>query len=149
MKRVMAVVLIAALTTLMVGVDRTSWASQERDQKTREAQREAVARHLRDMGRGSTVRIERTDGTTVDAVIQEITTDAVTVLVTEGNQAVTRTIAMADIATIENVSLKKMSKANKVLIGAAVAVGVLVMASLAACRASAGADPRQAVSATK
>jgi hypothetical protein len=144
MKRVMTVVLIAALTTLMLGVDRKSWASQEPDQKKREAQREVVARHLRDMHPGSTVRIERSDGTEVDAVIREITPDAVTVLVENRGQATTETIAIADIATIENVSLKKMSKTKKVLIVAAVGLGVLVIATVAACASSFSADPRPA-----
>jgi hypothetical protein len=145
MKRVIAVLLIAALTTLMVGVDRTSWASQERDQKKREAQREAVVNDLRGMRRGSTVRIERTDGTDVDAVIQEIAPDAVTVLVENRGQVTTQTIAIADIAKIEKVSLKKMSKTKKVLIVAAVGLGVLFIAALASCAASFGADPRQEI----
>jgi hypothetical protein len=145
MERVIAVILIAALTTLMVGVDRTSWASQEPDQRKREAQREAVAKDLRGMHRGSTVRIERTDGSRVDAVIQDITPDAVTVLVADRDQTMTQTIAIADIAKIEKVSLKQMSKTNKVLIGVAVGLGVLIIATLAACAASFQADPRQEV----
>jgi hypothetical protein len=146
MKRVIAVILIAALTTLMVGVDRTSWASQEQDQKKREAQREAVTRDLRGMSRGSTVRIERTDGTTVDAVIQDIMPDAVTVVVADRDQTMTQVIAIADIARIEKISLKKMSKTSKVLIGVAVGLGVLVIATVAACASTTyGAGPRHEI----
>jgi hypothetical protein len=57
----------------------------------------------------------------------------------------TQTIAIADIAKIEKVSLKQMSKTNKVLIGVAVGLGVLMIATLAACAASFQADPRQEV----
>ena len=35
MRRVLAVVLIATLTTMMIGIDRTSWAGQDRDQEKR------------------------------------------------------------------------------------------------------------------
>jgi hypothetical protein len=144
MKRVMAVVLIAALTTLMVGIDRTSWASQDRDQKEREKQRAAVARNLGEMRRGSTARIERKDGTEIDVVIQEITPDTVIVLRQERGGVVTETITIADIAKIEKTSLKKMGTASKVLIGVAVGLGVLVVAGLAACKsATSYANPRQ------
>jgi hypothetical protein len=134
MKRVIAVALIAALATLMVGIDRPSWASQGRDQKTSEKQRAAVARNLGEMRRGSTARIERKDGSEIDVVIQEITADTVTVLRQERDQVVTETIAIADIAKIEKTSLKKMGTASKVLIGVAVGLGVLVVAVVAACR---------------
>jgi hypothetical protein len=140
MKRVIAVLLVATLTTLMVGVDRQSWASQPRTT----AQREEVARRLHDMHQGSTVRIERVDGTQVDAVIKEITADNVTVLVEAGGVVTTETIPIADIARIDQVSAKKMSKTKKVLIVTAVALGVLVVATVAACASSFAADRRSA-----
>ena len=140
MKRVIAVALIAALATLMVGIDRPSWASQGRDQKTSEKQRAAVARNLGEMRRGSTARIERKDGTEIDVVIQEITADTITVLRQERDQVVTETIAIADIAKIEKTSLKKMGTASKVLIGVAVGLGVLIVATVAACRSSAAPE---------
>lgn len=145
MKRVIAVVLVGALTTLMVGIDRTSWASQGRDEETREKQRAAVARNLGEMQRGSTARIERTDGRKFDVVIQEIMADTITVLRQERDQAVTETIAIADIAKIVKTSLKKMGTASKVLIGVAVGLGVLVVAGLAACASAGYAVPRQAI----
>jgi hypothetical protein len=145
MRRVIAVALIAALTTLMVGIDRTSWASQGGDQKKREKQRAAVAKALGDMTRGTTVRIERPEGTEFDAVIEEISTDTITVLRQERDHVVTETIPIADIAAIRKTSLKKMSKTSKVLIGVAVGVGVLVVGAVAACASAASpADPRKA-----
>ena len=43
---------------------------------------------------------------------------------------------IADIAKIKKTSAKKMSKTSKVLIGTAVALGVLVIAAVAACATS-------------
>ena len=80
MKRVLAVVLIAALTTMMLGIDRTSWAGQAGDEKKADKQRAAVTKALSRMGRGSTATIELKIGEKFDGVIEEITDDNVTVL---------------------------------------------------------------------
>ena len=137
MRRVLAVALIATLTTMMIGIDRTSWASQDRDQDKRAKQRAEVTKALGEMSRGSTATIERQDGRKMDVVIEEITPDSVTVMRQEKDHAVTETILISDIAQIKNASVKKMSKTSKVLIGTAVAFGVLVTAALASCAATA------------
>jgi len=80
MKRVLAVVLIAALATLTLGIDSTASASQSGDQKQAEKDRADVAKALGAMQRGTTARVERKDGTKFDVVIEEITPDSVTVL---------------------------------------------------------------------
>jgi cell division protein FtsL len=49
---------------------------------------------------------------------------------------VTETIPISDIAKIKKASLKKMSKTSKILIGTAVAFGILVTAALASCAAA-------------
>lgn len=133
MRRVFAVLLIATLTTMMIGIDRTSWAGQDRDHEKREKQRAAVTKALGEMTRGSTATIERQDGQKVDVVIQEIAPDAVTVMRQQQDHVVTETILLTDIATIKKTSAKKMSKTSKVLIATAVALGVLVIAALASC----------------
>ena len=133
MRRVFAVLLIATLTTMMIGIDRTSWAGQDRDHEKREKQRAAVTKALGEMTRGSTATIERQDGEKFDVVIQEITPDAVTVMRQQQDHVVTETILLTDIATIKKTSAKKMSKTSKVLIATAVALGVLVIAALASC----------------
>ena len=133
MRRVFAVLLIATLTTMMIGIDRTSWAGQDRDREKRERQRAAVTKALGEMTRGSTATIERQDGQKFDVVIQEITPDAVTVMRQQQDHVVTETIPLTDIATIKKTSAKKMSKTSKVLIATAVALGVLVIAALASC----------------
>jgi hypothetical protein len=141
MRRVLAVALIATLTTMMIGIDRTSWASQDRDQQKREKQRAAVTKALGEMHRGSTATIERQDGEKMDVVIEEITADAVTVMRQRQDQVVTERIPIADIAKIKKASLKKMSMTSKVLITTAVAVGVLFVAALAACASASYAQP--------
>ena len=133
MRRVFAVLLIATLTTMMIGIDRTSWADQDRDHEKREKQRAAVTKALGEMTRGSTATIERQDGQKVDVVIQEIAPDAVTVMRQQQDYVVTETIPLTDIATIKKTSAKKMSTTSKVLIATAVALGVLVIAALASC----------------
>ena len=140
MRRALAVVLIATLTTMMIGIDRTSWASQDRDHEKREKQRAAVAKALGEMTRGSTATIERTDGQKMDVVIQEITPDAVTVMRQQQDQVVTETIPIADIAKIKKTSAEKMSKTSKVLIATAVAIGVLFVAALASCASASYAE---------
>ena len=140
MKRVLAVVLIATLTTLMLGIDRTSWA-QGRDEEKREKQQAAVAKALRDMRRGTTATLERTNGQKIDVVIEEITAQEIVVMRELNGQVASETIPLAEIATIKKSSLKKMSRTSKVLIGTAVAVGVLVVAAVAACASASGAQP--------
>jgi hypothetical protein len=142
MTRVLAVVLIATLTTMVVGIDATSWASQGGDQKKREKQRAAVEKTLGEMHRGSTARIERQDGEKIDVIIQEITPQAIVVLRQQGDHVVTETIPIADIAKIKKADLKKMSATSKVLIGVAVALGVLIVAGVAVCASASTAQQR-------
>jgi cytochrome c-type biogenesis protein CcmH/NrfG len=143
MKRVIAVIVIAALTTLMIGIDRTSWAGQDRDQKKVEKQKAAVARNLAGMQRGSPATLERTDGTKIDVVIEEITADTITVLRQDQDRSLgTETIAIADIAKIEKMSPKKAGKSSKALIGTAIALGVIV-GLVAVCASSYSSDQQQ------
>ena len=140
MKRVLAVVLIATMTTLMLGIDRASWA-QERDDKKREKQQAAVAKALGDMHRGTTAAVERTNGEKIDVVIEEIRAQEIVVMRQQGDHIASETIPIADIAKIKPASLKKMSTTSKVLIGTAVAVGVLFVAAVATCSSASGAHP--------
>jgi hypothetical protein len=136
MKRVLAVVLIAALATVALGIDHTVAASQSGDQNKAERQRADVAKALAGMQRGTTATVERKDGTKFDVVIEEITADNVTVLRQIGDKVVSDTIPISDIARIKDKSLKKMGTASKVLIVTAVTIGVLFVAAMAACSVS-------------
>ena len=126
MRRVLAVALIATLTTMMIGIDRTSWASQDRDQEQAgEAagrghegpRRDEPGLHRNNRASGRARRWTWSS--------RRSRPDAVTVMRQEQDQVVTETIPISDIAKIKKASVKKMSKTSKVLIGTAVAVGVL------------------------
>ena len=141
MKRVLAVVLIAALATVALGIDHTVSASQSGDQNRAERQRADVVKALAGMQRGTTATLERRDGKKFDVVIEEITADNVTVLRQIGDKVTTETIPISDIARIKNKSLKKMGTTSKVLIVTAVTIGVLFVAAMAACSVSAANAP--------
>jgi hypothetical protein len=142
MKRVIAVIVIAALTTLMVGIDRTSWADQKSDQEKAEKQRKAVDKSLGGMGRGTTATLQRKDGTKIDVVIEAINPDTVTVWRQNQDRSVgTETIPIADIAKIEKMDPGKAAKSHKALIGTAIALGVIV--GLVAVCASSYSDQQQ------
>jgi ribosomal protein L24 len=136
MKRVLAVVLIAALTTLMVGIDRTTWAGQVADQKKSDQQRAAVVKALRGMDRGTTATVERKNGEKFDVVIEEITVDTITVLRQDRTQVSSETIAISEIAKIKKTSVKKMGTASKILIGTAIGLGILVAVAVGTCSAT-------------
>jgi len=141
MKRVLAVVLIAALATVALGSDHTVSASQSGDQNRAERQRADVVKALAGMQRGTTATLERKDGKKFDVVIEEITADNVTVLRQIGDKVASDTIPISDIARIKDKSLKKMGTASKVLIVTAVTIGVLFVAAMAACSVSAANAP--------
>jgi len=136
MKRVLAVLLIAALATLSLGIDQAVSASQSGDQKKVEKQRADVMKALRGMQSGTTAAVELKDGTKFDVVIQEITADDVTVLRQVGDKVTSHAIPIADMARIKKKSLDKMGLTSKILIGTAVTLGVLFVAALAACSVS-------------
>jgi hypothetical protein len=145
MKRIMAVVVIGVLATLLLGVDEVSGSGQDREAREREARREQISRRLAGLRAGSTVSIERYDGTKIDAVIQDIGPDAVTVLVQESRRdgktvdtgVATQTIAIDDIRNIREVSVGRMSRSSKALIVAAVAAGLVVLVGVCASSISA------------
>lgn len=125
MKRVLAIVMIAIIAAATLGVDATQ-ASQDAQGTRRHREQEQVARALAGLKRGATVRIERADGAKIDAVIQEIGSGFVTVLTEQGGHVAPQTISIDQIRNIKQVSLRKMSQAKKVLITAAVTLGVIV-----------------------
>jgi len=148
MKRVLAVVLIAALTTLMVGIDRTTWAGQVADQKKSDQQRAAVVKALRGMDRGTTATVERKNGEKFDVVIEEITVDTITVLRQDRTKVSSEIIAIGEIAKIKKTSVKKMGTASKILIGTAIGLGILVAVAVGTCSATPVASDSAASEAT-
>ena len=122
MKRALSVVLIATLVASIAGIDTTSLAREQTAQAADPHQREIAARAAR-IGVKRLVRIERTDGTTVNAVLEDILPDAIVVTILEQQDRRTETIAFADIDDIDEVRGHAL---RNVLIGVGIGVAVLV-----------------------
>ena len=101
MKRAMAVVLIAVLTALVLGIDAASLAPQDKDASREEARRQEIAARLNEIAAGSIVRIERTDGLELSAVLVEATPDAITVVLLDGPAVRSEAIPLNQIKQIE------------------------------------------------
>jgi hypothetical protein len=125
MKRVMTVVLMAVLTAYVSGVDNTTWAAEALVQDTpqRVAHRQALVEQLQKVKAGTPIEVERATGEKIKAVFQNVTADAITVILPGGGRGVPQTIALDEITRI-----KKLGGhlARNVLIGVGVAVAALV-----------------------
>jgi hypothetical protein len=129
--------LIGTLTTLMLGINETSWAVQAAPAAQQDAARESVVRRLATMRRGLTVQIERQDRTKFYAVIEAIGPDSITVLRDEGKSTTTEVIPVGGIREIREVSPQKVAKGHKALIITAIVTGVIVgglLAIVSSCR---------------
>jgi hypothetical protein len=129
MKRVLTVVTIALITAFLTGIDNTSWAGQDvqdRDAQRREAHRQALASQLQAMPLPAPIQVERTRGGKVKGVLQRVTAADITVLIVDGG---TETIPLDEIKKIEKIGGRT---ARKVLIG----VGIGVAALVGVCAAS-------------
>ena len=135
MKRVLTVMLIGTLSTLLLGVEDTSWAVQASVANPAGLQGDPIMQALSTLRRGATVEIERSNGTKFYAVIEEIAPDTVTVMRDQAGKTLTETIAVADIRSIKAVSVRQVAHGHKGLIAAAVVVGLLIVA-LGACAAA-------------
>ena len=123
MKRVTTVVVIALLTAAISGLDDASLVRAEQGAQTAEAHRQEIAGQLKDIPVNSVVRIERTDGKTFNALLEDVTPDAITVTVLEGNTRAKETILIDEIKDIERVRGHKL---RNVLIGVGIGAAVLV-----------------------
>ena len=125
MTRVMMVVLMAALTAYVSGVDNTTWAAEGLVQDTpqRVAHRQALVEQLQTMRAGTPIEVERANGDKIKAVFQSVTADAITIILPGGGRGVPQTIPLDEIRRI-----KKLGGhvARNVLIGVGVAVAALV-----------------------
>ena len=134
MKRVLAVMLIGTLSTLLMGIENTSWA-----------QADPIRQALSTLRRGSTVEMERSSGPKFYAVIEEIGPDSITVMRDEAGRTLTETIPVADVKSIKAVSVRQVAHGHRTLIVASIVAGILVIALFGAC-ASASQEVRPAPS---
>jgi hypothetical protein len=100
-KRAMAVVLLAVLTGVVSGIDAASSAPQVTDPRKEQVRRQEVAARLNDLAAGSIVRIERTDGETLRAVLVTATSNVIMVVPLGGASVRSQTIPLGEIKEVE------------------------------------------------
>ena len=123
MKRAATVVLFALLTAAISGLNDASLARAEQGAQTAEARRQEIATQLEEIPPNSVVRIERTDGRTFNAILEDVTPDAITVTILEGDTRAKESIPIDEIGSIERVRGHKL---RNILIGVGIGAAVLV-----------------------
>ncbi|HVH27423.1 MAG TPA: hypothetical protein VM818_11705 [Vicinamibacterales bacterium] len=97
----MVVVLLAVLTAVVSGIDAASLAPQDKGASREETRRREIAARLNEIAAGSIIRIERTDGDELSAVLVEATADAITVVLLDGPVVRSEAIPLSEIKQIE------------------------------------------------
>ena len=137
MKRALIVVLIALLIASVSGVNGASLAGQREAAPADDAHQQAIAARVRKIGAHRVARIERTDGTTVDALVEAVMADAISVTILEKQGNRRETIPFAEIRKIDEVRGHAL---RNVLIG--VGIGVAVLVGTCAASLSSAASPQ-------
>jgi hypothetical protein len=128
MKRAMLVAVLAVICWMVFGVHDASWARQEPPATT--ADQSAQSDHLRLLSPGSEIVVYRTDGSKLEAVLLEVLDDAIVVRPKKGGRSTT--IMIADIQRLQTRTTGGHPVAY-VLLGAASAIGALIVAVAASC----------------
>ena len=123
MKRAAAIVLIAVLMAAVSGIDATSLARDQQAAQPADAQAQKIAARARRIGINRVVRIERTDGTRLNGLIETIAADTITVTILERDNRRSETIPFAEIKRLDEVRGHAL---RNVLIGVGIGVAVLV-----------------------
>jgi hypothetical protein len=122
-KRALIVIVVALLIASVSGVNDASLAlEQEATQATGAHEREIAARVSR-IGVNRVVRIERADGATSNALLEDVLPVAIVVTLMEGPDRRRETIPFAEIRKIDEVRGHAL---RNVLIGVGIGVAVLV-----------------------
>ena len=123
MKRAVAIVLAALLIATVSGIDAPSLAHDWQAAQPADPQAQAIAARARRIGTNRVVRIQRTDGTRLNGLLESIAADAITVTILERDNRRLATIPFADIRRIDEVRGHAL---RNVLIGVGIGVAVLV-----------------------
>ena len=123
MTRALTVVLIAVLIASFSGINNTSLAQEQQAGPASDAQQRDTLSRANRIGVNRVVRITRMDGTKSNALLEEVTGDAITVVLLDGPDRRRETISVADIRKIEEVRGHAL---RNVLIGVGIGVAVLV-----------------------
>jgi len=122
-KRALIVVLIALLIASVSGINDASLANEPQAAQAGDAHQQAIASRVSKIGVNRVVKIERTDGTTANALLEEVMPDAITVTILEKENRRRETIPFAQIKKIDEVRGHTL---RNVLIGVGIGVAVLV-----------------------
>ena len=123
MKRAAAIVLIALLVAAVSGIDAPSLAHAGQAAQPADPRAQAIAARATRIGTNRVVRIERTDGTRLNGLLESIAADAITVTILERDNRRRETIPFAEIRRIDEVRGHAL---RNVLIGVGIGVAVLV-----------------------
>lgn len=136
MKRALIVVVVGLLIGAVSGVTDPSWAFEQAAQARTAHEREIASRVSR-IGVDRVVRIEHPDGSRTNALVEQILTDAIVVIIMDGPDGRRETIPFAEIKKIDEVRGRAL---KKVLI--AVGIGVAVLVGTCAVALSSGTPPQ-------
>jgi hypothetical protein len=138
MKRIACVVLFALLTASISGVNDAAVARAEQNVQTDQARRQEIAARLKRIPINSVIRIEQTDGMRFDAILQDVTSDAITVTILEGQSRRPATVPIDQISDVERLGGHTL---RNVLIAAGIGAALLVGACAAALNNAEGSTP--------
>jgi hypothetical protein len=122
-KRAAAIVLVALLIAAVSGFDSPSLARDWQAAQPADPHAQAIAARATRIGTNRVVRIERTDGTRLNGLLESVGADAVTVSILERDNRRRETIPFAEIRRIDEVRGHAL---RNVLIGVGIGVAVLV-----------------------
>jgi sRNA-binding regulator protein Hfq len=128
MMRAVFVAALAMVSWLMFGAHDASWARQQAGAKTVDQQ--AVSERLRALGPGSEITVYLVDGSKLEGVLREVEADAIVVAPKKGGTPTT--IMLTDIQRLQTRG-KGHHPITYVLLGAATAIGALIVVALATC----------------
>jgi hypothetical protein len=131
-KRAAVIVLVAFLIAAVSGIDGASLAHDREAAQPADPHAQAIAARANRIGLNRVVRIERTDGTRVNGLLERVDADGLAVAILEKDNRRRETILFADIRKIDEVRGHAL---RNVLIGVGIGVAVLVGTCAAALSA--------------
>ena len=143
MKRALIVVLIALFIASVSGINDASLANEPQAAPPGDAHQRAIASRVSKIGVNRVVKIERTDGTIDNALLEDVMPDAITVTILEKQNRRRETIPFAQIRKIDEVRGHTL---RNVLIG--VGIGVAVLVGTCAAALSSITSPRASKNST-
>jgi hypothetical protein len=131
-KRAFLVIVIALLIAAVSGIDGASLPQAQPPARSGDAHAQAIAARARNIGTSRVIRIERTDGTRLNALLDRVEADGLAVTILEKDNRRSERIPFSAIRKIDEVRGHAL---RNVLIGVGIGVAVLVGTCAAALSA--------------